>query len=373
MCKYLLYILMGLYIQQTMSLSKQELAVNKLIIPWMQEHNIPGVAIALYVHGQSYLLHYGYADDTQQKSVTQKTVFEIGSVSKIFTCLLVAQEVIAGRMRLSDPITTYLPMLSSNTRLTTITLEKLATHTATMPYDVPASINSKNAFLSYMRTWKPTHPNELWFQYSNPGVELLRLALEELEHDSINNIFIHKILNPLKMSPISINVPTKHMPEYACSYTKKGENARPWDDGILMGSGALRATSADMLIFLKAALRLPGTPPTIKQAMELTQRPYITVSTMRHGLGWEIRDLNQLKNKDPIFWGFTAQKVADPAKALTTPALFEKTGTTRGFHAYIGVIPSQDAGIVIMMNRTLSNGWNTIQKMGRKILFALKD
>jgi hypothetical protein len=137
---------------------------------------------------------------------------------------------------------------------------------------------------------------------------VLRYALEEVNHDTLNTILTKKIFAPLTMSSASITIPDKHLSKCACGYTRSNEPARAWDDEILIGSAALRVSSADMLAFLKAALGLPGTPASLKKAMELTQRPYITISNIRQGLGWEIRDLDQLKNKDSIFWGFPAHK-----------------------------------------------------------------
>jgi beta-lactamase class C len=347
--------------------------VKKIVKPWMDQNNIPGVAIALHYNGESYLLHYGYADRENKKAVTEKTVFEIGSLSKVFTCLLVAQEILAGKMRLTEPITTYIPALADNKKLRTTTIEKLCTHTATMPFDAPNWVLSPQAFTKFMNSWKPTHPNQLCFQYSNPGIELLRIALEEVHHDTINNLFIKKILVPLHMSPISIEVPKKYMPHYSYCINKKNETARYWDDPILHASGGVRATSADMLKFLKAALCLPGTPDSILSAMQLTQKPYISVAHIYHGLGWEIKNLDNLSCKHAITWGFPAQKITAPEQLVIQNSILEKTGTTRGFHAYIGIMPGTQNGIVIMMNRALQNGRSSIKKTGRKILFELKQ
>lgn len=350
-----------------------EAHVKKIIQPWMKQNNIPGVAVALHHNGESYLFHFGHADHEKKKAITANTVFEIGSVSKIFTCLLVAQEVLAGNMYLSDPINTYVPAFACNKNLHKTTLEKLCTHTSTMPFDVPAWVTSKDTFYVFMRTWKPAQKEGLWFQYSNPGIELLRIALEEQTDDTINNLFLQRILLPLQMSPISINVPKKYMPHYADCVNKKGEPGRYWDDGVLLGSAALRATSADMLKFLKAAIGISGTPPSILKAMQLTQMPHIQVAHIHHGLGWEVKDFQSMTAKNAIAWGFPAQKITMQERYLTDNVLFEKTGTTRGFHTYIGAIPRQQRGVVVMTNRTMPQGWSSIKKIGRKILRDLKS
>src|SRR5581483_202499 len=97
--------------------------VSKIVKDFMREFNIPGAAVALYIHGTPYLFSFGYADQEHKIPVTESTLFEIGSISKLFTCLLIAQEILAGRMRLTDPITNYIPLLATNNKLQTCTLE----------------------------------------------------------------------------------------------------------------------------------------------------------------------------------------------------------------------------------------------------------
>ena len=122
--------------------------VKKVVDAAMRRYQVPGVAIALYVHGEPYLFNFGYADKKKKTPITTATVFELGSVSKIFTCVLLAQQVHNGCMRLSAPIGDYIPELSRNKRLKRVTLEKLATHTSTLPFNAPERIKSKEAFLT---------------------------------------------------------------------------------------------------------------------------------------------------------------------------------------------------------------------------------
>lgn len=162
--------------------------VKKIASPFMRQYQIPGLAIALCVHDNSYLFHFGYANKKDKIPVTQNTLFELGSITKLFTCLLIAQEVEKGNMKLTEPISSYIPCLSTNKNLHTITLERLGTHTANLPFNAPAWIKSKKDLLKHIASWRPEVTLPLSWRYSNHGIELLAIALEESLHESYNDL-----------------------------------------------------------------------------------------------------------------------------------------------------------------------------------------
>ena len=347
------------------------LHIEKIIKPYMERYKVPGVAVALYMHGKPYLFHFGYADSVNKIPVTQKTLFEIGSISKIFTCLLLAQEVIDSHMKLSDPISMYIPQLATNKKLKTVTLEKLATHTSTLPFDAPDRVKTKEDLIAYMVKWQPSMLHPVWWKYSNHGIEFIRIALEEFTGKTFNELLIDRILKPLGMSATGIIVPEEYKKHCACCYDKKGNPTILWDHQFLLGSAAMRVSSADMLNFLKAAIGLPGVPSSIKKAMHITQTPYIKVDDIAHGLAWEISDLDNIQFFDAL-QGLEAQKVDSGKRIFDSNKLYEKGGTTNGFHSYLGVIPSQKSGIIIMSNRRLPDGWKIQKKIGREILLIAR-
>lgn len=343
--------------------------VRRTIGRWLKKYQIPGAAVALYVHEQPYLLHFGYANRRQKTPVTPATVFELGSVSKLFTCLLVAQEVLRGRMDLDAAISDYLPALSANNYLKQVTLERLGTHTASLPFNAPATVKTHQDLVRHIARWQPKTIYPLHWQYSNHGIELLRLALEAVTGETWHDLVVQQILRPLQMAPIGVHVPKEYLPHYATCYDKAGRPTIRWNHRYMIGTAALRATSADMLKFLQAALSLPGTPAHLKQAMALTQTPYVQLPQMRHGLGWEINAITgQSAALNP---GGTVQRLSPEQRQHPGVVLFAKTGTTHGFHTYIGVIPQRQAGIVIMLNRTLPKGYTLLKRLGKRLLLEI--
>lgn len=344
----------------------------------MQQYQIPGMAIVLYANNKPYFLNLGYTDKFQKTPVTNTTIFEIGSITKIFTCLLIAQEIIDSHMQLNASISTYIPAIAKNKKLKVITLEKLATHTSTLPFNAPAYVKSQKDLIKYLLQWHPENTKKLWFAYSNHGTELLRIALEESLHEPFNQLIIKKILSPLNMSPVGVYVPENYKFQQATPYGKDGNPSATWQHPFYWGTGALRASSSDMLQFLKAALGLPETPVSIKKAMQLTQTPRIALKkNIKYGMGWQINDIKTFRSINNInVFKCPATKIKKEKQIFNCNAVFDKTGTTDGFHAYIAAIPGKKTGIVIMINRAIPRGYTVVKNLGKEILLkthALSD
>lgn len=328
----------------TVSKTSQE-NVKKTILTFMKEYGITGVVIAIYADNKPYLFHYGYADKVKKIPVTKDTLFEIGSISKIFTCLLVALEINAGRMKLSDPISMYIKSLESKKKFT---LELICTHTSGLPFDTPEKIKTHKELFSFVSQHKqPLKPK---YEYSNIAIELLRYALEEQSGQPIQKLLTDKILLPLKMAPIGFTIPQEKKSDCAIGYDKNGKQTVFWDHPLLVGSGGIRMSNPDMLKFLEAALALDHIPTPICQAMRLTQSPYVTLKYFKHGLGWQITPLHAKHRFNP-FNSYPVKKLKN--RQFDGNAIIDKDGTTHGFHAYIAVIPNKKAGIAVMINGRL--------------------
>jgi beta-lactamase class C len=354
--------------------------INQKMIAYMKQHRIPGAAVEVYVDGVPHSYYYGYADKDRKIPVTSNTIFEVGSITKVFTCLLLAEQINAAHMQLNDPATKYLSNFSTtaDNHLKNISLQELATHTAGFQLHVPKSVKTYPELMQYFSQWQPSVKIGSQWQYSNIGIGTLGYSLEGLTHQSDNQLYIENILQPLGMEPIGINVPKQLQANYANGYDNKGL-APQINMPLFASAGAMKASGDDMLRFLKAAIGLPGTPRVINQAMRLTQTPFVKTTKMLQGLAWEIREINPQNVNDLI----SPQPLIEigpaiPAKQLSKNeqiydgnSLIEKTGLTDGFRAYMGVIPNRKSGIVILTNRRAMN--NDIIQAGRSILLNLDN
>lgn len=340
-------------------LENRETYLRKEADAFMKQYKIPGLAMIVYIDGESYVLPFGYADKKQKKWVARDTLFELGSISKIFTCILLCNEIIQQHMALQDSINVHIPALQDCRRLKHITFAKLCTHTSSLPFNAPAQVKSERDLIRYIAAWRPQRNGHMR-QYSNHGIELIRIALEEKTKNNYNELLINTILNPLGMTPIGVIVPENLIELYAACYDKLGEETGHWDHPFLIGSAAIKASSFDMLNFLKAMLGVIHMPDTLMQAIKMTQLPYVSFDSFKHGLGWHMSILSGEK--------IGTREIEQSDLGEDDRIICEKTGTTHGFHAYIGVMPRKKSGIVILFNRRLHNGWSISKRFGRKLL-----
>lgn len=349
---------------QTASIVKQ--AVSAM----MQQQAIPGVAVELYVQGKPYAYYFGYANQTKKIPMSGNTIFELGSISKLMTSLLLAQEIDIAKMNLSDPITKYLPDLSQD--YADISLQTLATHTSGLPFTVPKNITTVTGLHQYLMHWSPDDaPGEQWL-YSNFGIGMLGYAIESSTHRNFNQLYRRHILNPLGMQPIGINVPAALKKYYAQGYDQNGNQVPPMEPGVFPAAGAIKASAQDMQHFLRAAIGLIGTPDRIFYPMRMTQTVYVEIADKMQGLGWQIQPItpeNKIKllHTGEAILGPVAVKDIVDKPTFNGDALIDKTGSTEGFRAYIAVIPNQKSGIVILVNKNVPN--SVIVNTARDILF----
>lgn len=320
--------------------------VKKHIETVMSELDVPGVAVALCFKGQTFLYQFGYADRTLQIPITQNTIFELASITKVFTSTALALEVLAGKMALDDPVAKYIPQLSnSKNPISQIKLVDLATHTSSLPRMPPNHREKRTPqqLIAFLRNWSPAYPIASKYVYSNFAFALLGFAISQVEQENYDTV-IHKLITePLGMSSTGVHIPSSLLGHYAQGYAKNSKPAKRYHTPTWPGGGAIRSTSSDMLKFLEANLNLLG-PLEMLKAMQFAQKSYFKVkSNFEMGLGWQ-----RFQTEDNLL-------------------IIDKNGGLEGFSSYIGMIPAQKLGIVILMNKAKAHS----TRLGRKILLAL--
>jgi beta-lactamase class C len=349
--------------------------ISNIMKPWMQKRGIPGAVVEVYSNGVPHAYYFGYADMEKTTPVNGNTIFEIGSVTKLFTSILLAQEVLHQDLKLNDTAATYIPEFQARTKTPfwKITLRNLATHTAGLPYDEPSTVKTNRDALSYFSRWQ-THVRigQSW-AYSNVGMGLLGYVLENKMHKPINVLYQQNILTPLGMTPLGTTVPAIYEPYRAKGYNRAG-NLMPSKDYLFTAASAIKASGNDMQKFMRAALLLPGTPPNIANAMRLTQTPFASAGTYQQGLGWVIIPLQRqndmwiLPKKSNSVGPTPAIQLSSLDSKYNARAIIEKTGTLDGFRSYIGIIPATQSGVVMLTNRYPAFGDTT--RVGHQLLLA---
>lgn len=356
--------------------------VTDTINTMMYRNRIPGVAVALYVDGRPYLYHFGFANLATRQPVTENTIFEIGSITKTFTALLLGMELDQGRMHLQDSVFKYASSLQRLTgSVNNITLEQLATHTSSLPYQLPDyMISSQQLFCNFLNSWRPGTPMGSTWKYSNIGFGLLGYMLEGATAESYDQLLHQRVLNPLGMYHTAIEVPPQLENDYAQGYGWDDSPAKQWrHNDIIPAEGAIKTTSQDMLKYLLASLGVPGTPLDIFSGIRTTCYTYVATRYGLQGLAWEKHPLYSLNdygyiNRTRVLFlrdSYASPVSQDDPTSHNENMLIDKTGTTAGFTAYMALIPTQKIGIVILTNRVALR--QQIGLAGRSILLRLMD
>ncbi len=363
-----------LFIFSTNLFAATDLFIQQTIDDMMKKDAIPGAAVIVYANGKPQTYYVGYQNKNKKAPITKNTIFEVDSISKVMTSLLLAQQVDAAKLQLTDSITKYLAHLPSDYE--DITLQNLATHTSGLPYEAPENIQSEAALQNYLKTWTPENSADEKWQYSNFGIGLLGDAIENVTHQNLNQLYRKNILSPLKMQPIALSVSDLSKRDVAQGYDENDNSVKPVAMGIFPAAYGIKMSAQDAEHFLAAAIGLPNTPERILYPMRMTQAAYVRVGTLQQGLGWTIHSLTEEEDPADLINEPFKKKMAavNDIEILDKPTfdgnnLIDKTGATNGFRAYMAVIPNKNTGIFILANKAIQN--NDVVKAGREILFKI--
>ncbi|WP_422822581.1 class C beta-lactamase [Vreelandella populi] len=335
--------------------------VNDTITALMEEHRIPGMAIALSIDGQQYYFNYGIADQEAGVPITADTLFELGSVSKVFTAALAAYFDASGELSLTDPASHYQPALKESA-FDNISLLELGTYTAGgLPLQFPDNVKNETDMLSYYRQWEPDFPPGSHRLYSNPSIGLLGYLTAQRLGQPFETLMKDHLFSSLGLDHSYFEVPHQQQANYAFGYSKEDAPTRV-NPGVLDAEAyGMKSTAADVLRFVDAHMHDSALDDTLREALEITRMGYFNMGDMTQGLGWEryaypasIEQLRAGNSLEMVLEANTAERLQPPLPA-NQEALYNKTGSTNGFGAYVAFIPSQRLGIVMLANRNYPN------------------
>src|SRR5213596_3135965 len=314
-----------------------------------------GVAVAVRMNGTTSFFNYGFANNAQNRRVTEDSIFNLGSVGKVFATTLLAQAVKQGELSLDDPVAKYVTELQRGGDIRRITLGQLASHSSGLPR-VPQQYETWHKgrytwpdFVRFLNSWKagPNHEPGQQYLYSNAAMVLLRVALERRFDTRFAALMHQRLTGPLGMTSTALPLPRDLLGRAVQGYGPMGKPVgKPGEEGGTFdwpGAGQIYSSSRDMATFLAANLgELPGHGP-IENAMAFAHQGVFTVSPrLKIGLAWQIVSAGN----------FT---------------IIDKNGGLNNTSTYIGFAPQQKLGVIILVNR----GKQHAIGIGRQILHAL--
>src|SRR5215510_9942817 len=259
-----------------------------------------GIVVGLVDDKGTRIICYGKPSRESAQIVDGDSVFEIGSVTKVFTAILLADMVERGEVSLNDPISKYLPksVKTPSRNGKEITLLHLTTHTSGLPF-LPSNFRLKNEQKSYADyTVKQMYSFLSRYQlqrdigakaeYSNFGVALLGHILALRAGMNYETLVRTRICAPLKMGNTRIKFTKQMLAHLAMGHDPELNPITNWDLPTFAGAGGLRSTAEDLLRLVAANLGLVSSP--LFTAMQKTHQPQYPVEEFggEVGLGWFI-------------------------------------------------------------------------------------
>ncbi|WP_339736115.1 serine hydrolase [uncultured Gimesia sp.] len=280
--------------------------VEKAAGPLVKNRVVDGLSIG-YIEGKHLgIVHLGSANRDGKKA-NDSTLYEIGSISKVFTGLMLADAVVRGEIDLNAAADVdnragiWLPSRDNRS----IKWIDLSTHRSGLPR-LPSNLvltdlknpyrnyNSKKAAAFLNQYELPRQPGASQ-EYSNLGASVLGYLVAQQAGRSYQQLLQERIAKPLQMTDCSVSLSKDQRQRFATPHDKFGSPTPPWMFSNLPGAGGIRATMQDMLRFAQAQL----TPPTgkIGEAIELAwkQQSDADASGPAMGLGWMIAEDGQTR------------------------------------------------------------------------------
>ena len=329
------------------SVSAQPAPLDSLARAFAAEHDLPSLVLAVSVGGERWVASAGSLDSLGTPP-DARTLYEIGSITKVVTALALADAVGRGEVALDTPVRDLLPegAMAEQHESGPVRLWHLSTHTSGLPriplemgfvpgFDMadPYALYDVDALYQTLSTPRAeTAPGET-VAYSNLAVGLLGHALAHQAGTTYADLVTTRVLGPLGMTDTFVEVPVEAQDRLATPHDGAGAPTAPWTmTDAIAGAGVLRSTAADLLTLGEAAL---DPPVALADAFALTLEPRVDAGNrQRVGLGWFLQPAGGVENRTAAF----------------------HSGGTGGFRSTLFVVPDAGLVVVALTNRSVEAG-----------------
>ncbi len=314
--------------------SALDLLVDSTVRSFMQSPQNCGLSIGILKNGAGYFYNYGETKRGNKRLPRQNTIYEIGSLTKTFCGLLLAQAVTEKKVSPNDDIRDYLPGnypgLEWNGK--PILLKHLVSHSSGLP-GVPENISSLpgfdslnpyknyslNQLFDYLKRLKLSREPGQLCEYSNLGMSLLGIILEGVYNKPFESLVRENICNTNQMNSTAIQLTGEQLSRFADGYNQDGEPTPHWELNRFSAAGGLRSTTGDL----------------------------------EHYLGAQLAEADKVValSHQPVFTG--RETVAMAWFIKKTPAgntLFWHNGATYGSSSFCGFIKEKNCAVIILSN-----------------------
>jgi CubicO group peptidase (beta-lactamase class C family) len=330
--------------------------VDEVVKPFLENKPYLGMAVGVVTPEARHTYYFGTVKlDGQDRPPDAGTIFPLGSLTKAYTGVVLADLVRAGKIKLDDPAQQHMPpeIVLPKRGERPITILDLATHYSGIPVQ-PNCLDFRGdpyASLTPAMIAKDLAAIELerdpgsGFAYSNYGAGLLGHALARAAGaKSYDDAITERIGKPLGLADTHVHLNDSQKGRLPPGFSRSGKPAPHWRFSMLESCGGLNSTVADQVQFIAANLEMVDSP--IVAAMKESHKPQRDASSQQHriGLGWHIVPL-RADSKHSVVW---------------------HNGGTAAARCYLGFVPDAKVGVVI-----LTNSANSVDPPSRTLLQKL--
>lgn len=335
--------------------------VERAARKFMSDARAVGLSVGVLKDGKTYTYNYGEVEKGKGQLPTRHTLYEIGSVTKTFTGVLLARAAVEGKVKLDDDVRKYLDGDYPNLEFEgqPVRLVHLVNHTSRLPFvlpDRPELFKDPNPFelpkilteieRNYTRDdfYRDLHRVRLDkapgsdFKYSNPAAQLLGFILERVYRMPYGRLVAEKITRPLKMRETVLAPSAAEAKRLAKGHYEDGSVALPVTPQS-QAAGGLRSSVSDMLRYVEFHL------DERDEVVKLSHGP--TWGDIRYyasGLNWQ---MNTTAGGRRRIW---------------------QSGGTFGFASHCAVFPELGLGLVLLSNESDRESQGRLDTLAKEIL-----
>ncbi|HFF4779235.1 TPA: ADC family extended-spectrum class C beta-lactamase [Acinetobacter baumannii] len=332
--------------------------VDQNFKPLLEKYDVPGMAVGVIQNNKKYEMYYGLQSVQDKKAVNSSTIFELGSVSKLFTATAGGYAKNKGKISFDDTPGKYWKELK-NTPIDQVNLLQLATYTSgNLALQFPDEVKTDQQVLTFFKDWKPKNSIGEYRQYSNPSIGLFGKVVALSMNKPFDQVLEKTIFPALGLKHSYVNVPKTQMQNYAFGYNQENQPIRVNPGPLDAPAYSVKSTLPDMLSFIHANLNPQKYPADIQRAINETHQGRYQVNTMYQALGWE--EFSYPATLQTLLDSNSEQIVTKPNKVTAiskepSVKMYHKTGSTTGFGTYVVFIPKENIGLVMLTNKRIPN------------------
>lgn len=294
----------------------------------VHEHRA-GVALGLVNPNGRYFAAYGLKAANGAEPFTEHSQIATGSITKVFTAELLAALVLENRVALDQDLSEFWPDYN---RSDDIQLGQLATHRAGLPREIPLAALQQNDAEPLLALLDQPNPTEAGYLYSNAGMAILGLALNDATGRSLDDLIASRITAPLALTHIGYSPDGRLLATPHEGVEPMAQEAAQ-TPSVAWGAGGLYASTADLLTFVERHL-----DPTDSDQAEWFE--LATDGVEGRPLGWQVHEQSGVR-------------------------IYHHGGDGNGYQAFIGFRMDNGVGVVLVSN---SSADDDLQQIAQHLL-----